>query len=217
MAKKGIMPKNFHEIQKLGWIKNKGRKATIETKKKMSESHKGFLLGGKLSLEHRKKLSEARKRFYTNGGVHPKGMLGKKQTNEHKMKISEANKGEKNYRWKGGYKNKLFYNRQRVVKKNSNGGSHTLQEWEELKKKYNYMCLCCKKFEPEIKLTEDHVIPISLEGSNNIENIQPLCRSCNSSKWTKIINYIPPKQITQVPQKSIAGTAPVIGAPIATT
>ena len=69
-------------------------------------------------------------------------------------------------------------------------GSHTNIQWSELKKKYNYMCLCCKQQEPFIQLTEDHIVPLSIGGSNDISNIQPLCQSCNSIKHTKIINYL---------------------------
>lgn len=69
------------------------------------------------------------------------------------------------------------------------GGSFTTQEWEALKAEYNYTCLRCGKSEPEIKLTADHVIPISKLGSNTISNIQPLCLSCNSSKKDQIADY----------------------------
>ena len=68
-------------------------------------------------------------------------------------------------------------------------GSHTQGEWELLKKQYAYTCPACGKSEPEITLTEDHVIPLSKGGSDYIENIQPLCKSCNSKKHTDITDY----------------------------
>ena len=82
-----------------------------------------------------------------------------------------------------------FYSRTRRYRKKSSVGTHTLKEWEEMKFRYGYMCLCCKKVEPEIKLTEDHIIPLVKGGSNNIDNIQPLCGICNAQKYTKVINY----------------------------
>lgn len=66
-------------------------------------------------------------------------------------------------------------------------GSHTLQEWENLKIKFNNKCAICDK---EIKLTKDHIIPLSAGGTDYIENIQPLCRNCNSKKWKFIPELI---------------------------
>ena len=75
--------------------------------------------------------------------------------------------------------------RRRALKA-GNGGFFTAQEWKDLCKKYNYKCLCCKKRK---KLTADHVITVSKGGTSNIDNIQPLCGICNSSKGAKIIDY----------------------------
>ena len=62
-------------------------------------------------------------------------------------------------------------------------GSHTLHEWEELKTLFNNKCAICDEVK---KLTKDHIIPLSKGGSDFIENIQPLCKSCNSKKHNKI-------------------------------
>jgi len=94
--------------------------------------------------------------------------------------------------WKGGistYERKLYLNGRRRVKKLNAEGSHTFDEWELLKKQYGYKCPCCGKKEPEIRLTEDHIIPLDRGGSDFIENIQPLCKSCNCKKHTKTYKY----------------------------
>ena len=75
---------------------------------------------------------------------------------------------------------RLYKTRMDRIKKN--GGSHTQQQWEYLKAAYNYTCNMCGIKEPEIKLTKDHIISVKNGGSNDIGNLQPLCRHCNSIK-----------------------------------
>ena len=93
--------------------------------------------------------------------------------------------------YKGGYENKLMHNRNRRMKERNIVGTHSLEDWIALKIKYGFMCLMCKLTEPEITLSEDHIVPLSKDGTNNIDNIQPLCRSCNSRKHDKILNLLP--------------------------
>jgi len=118
---------------------------------------------------------------------------GRKHTEEWKKMMSKRMSGKKSPRYKHGLSktreyNSIYQKRHRARKKNADG-SHTLGEWENLKSQYNWTCPCCEISEPKIQLTEDHIIPLSKGGSDNIENIQPLCRGCNSKKNTKIINF----------------------------
>lgn len=83
---------------------------------------------------------------------------------------------------------KEYYHRRRA-RKLGNGGDYTAQQWADLCTLYDYRCLCCGRQEPEIALTVDHIVPLALGGSNDIDNIQPLCKSCNSRKATRSIDY----------------------------
>ena len=97
--------------------------------------------------------------------------------------------GPNNKNWKGGIENKLHHNRLRYWRKVNSEGTFTLQEWENLKETYGHTCACCKRKEPEITLTVDHIKPLSKGGSSYIENIQPLCRNCNSRKNDREIMF----------------------------
>lgn len=77
----------------------------------------------------------------------------------------------------------------RRARKKKAEGSYTVEEWELLKVQYKYSCLCCGRKEPEIKLTIDHIVPLTKGGDNTIDNLQPLCYSCNSAKRSKVIDY----------------------------
>lgn len=69
----------------------------------------------------------------------------------------------------------------------TNGGDYTLQEWEELCTDYGNRCLACGR--DDVKLTVDHIVPVIKGGSNDISNLQPLCKSCNSIKNARAIDY----------------------------
>lgn len=123
---------------------------------------------------------------------------------------TEFKKGQRPSNWIDGRSKTKEYKceltRRRKIKKLKLGGFHTFQEWFDLKEKYHFICPACKKKEPFKnqyfkELTEDHIVPID-EWENwiklhpeidylcdDIENIQPLCHSCNSIKYTKIIKY----------------------------
>lgn len=80
-----------------------------------------------------------------------------------------------------------FHSSQYQDRKRANGGDgFTLEQWLELCEAFGNVCLCCGSSGP---LTVDHVVPISLGGPHELENVQPLCKSCNCKKHARIIDY----------------------------
>lgn len=109
-----------------------------------------------------------------------------------KLSPDKVHRGEESSHWKGGVSLIKGYHyrmagRMYDLRKRINIGEHTWEQWQEVKSKYGNMCLCCKQ--TGVELCADHIIPVSKGGSNDISNIQPLCRSCNSRKHAKTIDF----------------------------
>jgi 5-methylcytosine-specific restriction endonuclease McrA len=122
------------------------------------------------------------------GNKSPKAMLGKRHSNEFKERMSLQMRGANHPLWKGGIP-PAEHLRQRRERERQAPGHHTTVDWQELKTHYAFTCLRCKKQEPEIRLSKDHVVPLILGGSNDISNIQPLCRRCNSVKNRRTMDF----------------------------
>lgn len=107
---------------------------------------------------------------------------------------------ENNHNWKHGDKlliRRLSENKRRARLLES---THNLtkNDWDNIKAIFKNTCPSCGKQEPEIKLTMDHIIPINKYGDNSKENIQPLCKQCNTKKQTKIKIYNPDGSCVEV-------------------
>lgn len=146
-------------------------------------------------IYERKPMSEETKRKISESNIGKVAWnKGQKLSQEHLKNRILAQSGENNGSWKGGIssdpKHRSWIKNKRNRMKRSCEGSHTYEEWIQLKERNDNQCVCCERKEPEIQLTQDHIIPVSKGGSDNIDNIQPLCRSCNSKKNNKIKNYL---------------------------
>lgn len=67
-------------------------------------------------------------------------------------------------------------------------GTHTGLEWELLRAVCGNRCVRCGSTE---SIEKDHITPICQGGDDSIENLQPLCALCNSSKGGEAIDFRP--------------------------
>ncbi len=167
---------------------HKGKIVSQETRKKISEGHRGKKpwnkgLKGiiKHSKEARKKMSEARKG--KKRPTHAEKMRGREFTEEHRRKIGEAHRGEKCNFWKGG-----------LVSINAKiRASLEMKIWREaVFKRDNWTCVWCSQ--KGGKLHADHIKPFALfpELRFAIDNGRTLCVSCHrkTDTWGRKSNKI---------------------------
>lgn len=153
------------------------RKWILENKEKRKNYLKDYLkkyrttklMSGdsKVSKDFSKKAASSSRKYYSKN-IEKERLRQKKYTQLHPEKTRFRAKNRK-ARIKGA------------------NGKITYDEWKTVLEKYKYTCLCCKR--NDVVLTMDHVVPLVFGGRNTIDNIQPLCKSCNSRKNTKIIDY----------------------------
>ena len=129
---------------------------------------------------HREQIKASANRYYKEHGEEIR-----ERVREYQRADPEANRRRAVQWQKDNRERHNEHCRVRRHKKRSNGGSFTVDQWLDLCAAYDFRCACCGVLEQ----TVDHVIPVTKGGSSFIENIQPLCKSCNSSKGTKGTDY----------------------------
>lgn len=208
------MPYNTKEKQQ-AWAKRyyqKNRVWLIRLSKKRSSEHtlEKRLYDKNYRANHRGKIKKYLENWRKENLEYSR-RLGREFYRKHKKEISLY---KKEYRLKNiekinlkgkeyvrkNIKKIVFCQNKRRLEKKRLGGNHTFDQWKVLKATYGFACPSCNRVEPAIELTEDHIVPstkwvrwkilnLPTYGYNDIENIQPLCRSCNASKNDHYIKF----------------------------
>lgn len=144
------------------------------------------------SKAERRETYRKRADYYCQKAKEYRLLADPKELRATKRKWEEEHREQVNQRgaaWKRSHPEKVreATRRRRAIKRAVSDGHYTEKEWGELLVKYGNKCLCCGK--DDTKLERDHVIPLVERGPDTIDNIQPLCRTCNAKKWRKTIDY----------------------------
>lgn len=95
-------------------------------------------------------------------------------------------------RYKASQKNwrleNAHYWRIRHLQEQSVPSDFTCADWECVLEEFSHACAYCLR--QDVKLTMDHVVPISKGGAHTVGNIVPACKSCNSKKRDRSIFYM---------------------------
>lgn len=83
-------------------------------------------------------------------------------------------------------KRRAISQRYTARKNGAPGRGVTAEDIERILERDGHQCLVCGAIED---LEMDHIIPLSRGGAHDPSNLQTLCRSCNSSKYTRATDF----------------------------
>lgn len=175
--------KNPEKILELGrqrnkmWAKNHPERAKELSKKSRLKNIDKVRERDKRRLTENPEKEKARYKKYRD--AHPERNRDYRERNIDKIKKRMSDW------WKNNLDKRIVYSQKRRAQK-SLGRGVTVKEWLSVLEFYEHRCLCCGF---EGKMTMDHVVPLSLGGRHEVENIQPLCHSCNSRKGARHVDY----------------------------
>lgn len=113
------------------------------------------------------------------------------------QRISQANsaghKGAES-RWGTGNKQEQRQTRAQRLTAARRLGTHTETEWRALVAVCGNKCLRCQTAAADLEggsICKDHIVPIYQGGSDAIENLQPMCRQCNTAKKSGVTDLRP--------------------------
>ncbi len=140
------------------------------------------------SAEYTKLHPEIKKKSQTAYRQRNKEMENKRTLEYKRLHQSHYNELGKKWRKENPDRAKIDAERRRAALLGV-GGSISETEWKELCSTYGNKCLWCDR--EDVPLTIDHIVPISKGGVNSIHNAQPLCKSCNSKKRVRVLDFRP--------------------------
>lgn len=82
-------------------------------------------------------------------------------------------------------------------------GTHTTAEWVDMLRILGNACVRCQTPGDIVK---DHIIPLYQGGDDSIDNLQPLCRRCSSSKGPEAIDFRGDAWTTRTPTPTTTRT-----------
>jgi len=86
------------------------------------------------------------------------------------------------YLWEAGFRiAPIDTARQKNLRRARLKGTHTDAQWDAMLQWAGEACVNCGAPRPQ----KDHILPLSQDGDDSIENIQPLCGPCNVAKGVK--------------------------------